>query len=105
MISSEQFRQVCSGANLRQAWLRVEESDGGPGIDGVSLERFADGLTAQLERLEKELSTGTYCPLPMLRFFVPKSDGGQRALNIATVRDRSATISKYGAESRHTICL
>ena len=38
MNSSEQFRQVCSSTNLRQAWLRVEESGGGAGIGCIDLQ-------------------------------------------------------------------
>jgi CRISPR-associated protein Cas1 len=74
----------------------VEESDGGAGIDGVSLSRFANNLSVELNKLQQELTTGTYRPLPLLRFFVPKSDGGRRALNIGSVRDRIAQHALIG---------
>jgi CRISPR-associated protein Cas1 len=109
MDSPDHFRQVCSSGNLRQAWLRVEESDGGMGIDGVSLSRFANNLTVEIDKLQRELVAGTYRPLPLLRFFVPKSDGGQRPLNIAAVRDRVAQHALIGVvepllEAEFEIC-
>jgi retron-type reverse transcriptase len=76
--------------NLYSAWVRVEESDGCAGIDGVTLERFAEDLDAELERLSRELAEGNYRPLPAARFFVPKRGGGQRRLCALAVRDRVA---------------
>ncbi|MDQ3013914.1 MAG: reverse transcriptase/maturase family protein, partial [Acidobacteriota bacterium] len=96
MTNTNQFDQLCSLGNLLSAWMRVEESDGCAGIDGVTLERFADNLDAELQRLSSELADGTYRPLPVAQFFVPKRSGGQRRLCVLAVRDRVAQHAVIG---------
>ncbi len=41
-----------------------------------------------LETLREELVAGRYAPQPLLRVWIPKSNGGQRPLGIPTIRDR-----------------
>src|SRR5258708_37482902 len=84
------FSQVCKLDNLRSAWYSVDESNGCAGIDGVTLDRFASRLDKELKRLQYELENDDYEPLPLVRFFVPKTNGGQRALSVPVVRDRVA---------------
>ncbi|MBS1792182.1 MAG: CRISPR-associated endonuclease Cas1 [Acidobacteria bacterium] len=96
MSDTDQFKQLCSLGNLLSAWTRVEESDGCAGIDGVTLERFADDLDVELQRLGNELADGTYQPLPVAQFFVPKRSGGQRRLCVLAVRDRVAQHAVIG---------
>ncbi|MCA1626374.1 MAG: reverse transcriptase/maturase family protein [Acidobacteria bacterium] len=93
----DSFRLVCRRGSLRAAWERVEESDGCAGIDGVTLARFACRLEAELERLRDELTSGKYCALPLLRFAVPKGDGGERLLCVPAVRDRVAQHAVIGS--------
>jgi group II intron reverse transcriptase/maturase len=38
--------------------------------------------------LREELTSGHYAPQPLLRVWIPKSNGGQRPLGIPTIRDR-----------------
>lgn len=82
------YRQLCRLSTLRAGWVRVEESDGCAGVDGITISRFAAGLEEELLRLSSELSKETYKPLPLLRFSVPKAHGGERVLSVPTVRDR-----------------
>jgi retron-type reverse transcriptase len=84
------YDRVCEIGNLHSAWVRVEESDGCAGIDGVTLERFAEDLDSELERLSRELAEGSYRLLPAAQFFVPKRGGGRRRLCVLAVRDRVA---------------
>ncbi len=84
------YRRLCRLSTLRLAWARVAESDGCAGIDSVTISRFAASLEAELLRLSAELASSKYTPLPLLRFFVVKSTGGQRALSVPAVRDRVA---------------
>src|SRR6185369_16669463 len=84
------YRQLCRLSTLRAAWTRVEESDGCAGIDSVTISRFADNLDQELLRLSDELAGSQYKPLPLMRFFITKSDGGQRPLSVPVVRDRVA---------------
>lgn len=48
----------------------------------------ARGVERWLEKLQEELLSGQYVPKPLLRVWIPKSNGGQRPLGIPTIRDR-----------------
>lgn len=82
------YRQLCRLSTLHAAWLRVAESDGCAGVDGVTISGFARNLDAELAALSTELGEETYKPLPLLRFFVAKTHGGPRPLSVPVVRDR-----------------
>lgn len=75
---------------LEDAWERVRQNSGGPGIDGVTLEIFAVGVASALRSLSADLISGNYRPMPYRGVRVAKSDGGYRRLVVATVRDRVA---------------
>lgn len=74
--------------NLRQAFWKVRANKGAPGIDGETVEAFADQLEEKLAALQQELQSGTYRPSPVRRVEIPKDDGSKRPLGIPTVRDR-----------------
>jgi RNA-directed DNA polymerase len=42
----------------------------------------ARGVERWLEALQEELIAGTYAPQPLLRVWIPKSNGGHRPLGI-----------------------
>jgi len=46
------------------------------------------GTERWLEELRQELTAGDYRPKPLLRVWIPKSNGGQRPLGIPCIRDR-----------------
>ena len=48
----------------------------------------AHGQDRWLEELRQELRAGDYRPQPLLRVWIPKSNGGQRPLGIPCIRDR-----------------
>ncbi len=48
----------------------------------------AQSVECWLDRLREELLAGKYSPQPLLRVWIPKSNGGQRPLGIPTIRDR-----------------
>ena len=48
----------------------------------------AQGQDRWLEELRQELRSGDYRPQPLLRVWIPKSNGGQRPLGIPCIRDR-----------------
>lgn len=73
---------------LWRGWDRVQRNDGAPGVDAVSVERFARTVSTRLERLQKELRTGTYRPEAIRRVEIAKGDGKLRPLGIPTVTDR-----------------
>ncbi len=84
------FDQLTALPILVRAFDRVEENQGGPGVDGETVLDFGVFLERNLMSLQKALVTGTYHPSPLLRVYVEKTDGRQRPLSIPTVRDRVA---------------
>ena len=44
-------------------------------------------------KLQEELRSKTYCPKPLLRVWIPKSNGGQRPLGIPAISDRVAQMA------------
>ena len=74
---------------LREAWFRVKANRGSAGTDHQSLEKFADRLEENLEKLHAELKSGTYHPRPIKRVWIDKPGSKEkRPLGIPTVRDR-----------------
>ena len=74
---------------LLEAWCRCLANAGALGIDGMTFEQIeAQGMERWLGELREELLSGRYVPKPLLRVWIPKSNGGQRALGIPTIRDR-----------------
>src|SRR5579863_4712997 len=82
------MEKVCQRENLWQAFKRVKGNGGSPGVDGMTVDDFADYLKAALDNhtgttAEWDLSTATGASGG-----IPKPDGGVRKLGIPTVLDR-----------------
>src|SRR4051794_791287 len=81
--------KVCRADVLVEAYRRCRANRGAPGVDGETFAAIeAHGVEAWLEGLRQELCSRAYRPRPLLRVWIPKSDGGQRPLGIPTIRDR-----------------
>jgi len=79
---------------LWQAYRHCRANGGAPGADRVTFEQIeAEGLGEWLAKLQQELRSKTYCPSPLLRVWIPKSNGGQRPLSIPAIRDRVAQMA------------
>lgn len=75
--------------NLQSVFRSVERNDGACGVDNISVRAFGRDLGKQLERLQKELREGSYCPRPARRKWIDKPGSGKkRPLGIPTVRYR-----------------
>ena len=81
--------KVCRKDVLLEAYRRCRANAGASGVDNETFERIDTyGLERWLETLWEELSSGKYVPKPLLRVWIPKSNGGQRPLGIPCIRDR-----------------
>lgn len=81
-------KRVLAWENLEEAWERVADNQGAPGVDGVRIARFARNWEENLRRLRRLVWENRYKPSKLRRIAVPKSGGGQRLLSIPTVADR-----------------
>ena len=68
---------------LRAAFRAVKRK-AAPGVDGVTWEQYATRLEENLEDLHAQLRRGAYRAKPSRRVNIPKADGRQRPLGIAT---------------------
>ena len=82
------MEKVCQGENLWRAYKRVKGNGGSPGVDGMTVDDFADYLKQHWLTIREQLLNGTYQPQPVRRVEIPKPDGGMRKLGIPTVLDR-----------------
>lgn len=74
--------------DLTIAWNKVKENRGCAGADCVTIEDFEKNLDGNLTHLQEQLETGNYSPIPVLRVYIDKEDGGKRSIGIPAVRDR-----------------
>jgi RNA-directed DNA polymerase len=74
-------------ALLEQAyyWLKREAA---PGVDGVTWAEYGEGLPDRLADLHDRVHRGSYRAQPSRRTYIPKPDGRQRPLGIATLEDK-----------------
>ena len=74
-----------------EAWEKVRENKGAPGVDGESVEDFEKDLKGNLYKIWNRMSSGTYFPPPVRAVEVAKAHGpGTRILGVPTVADRIA---------------
>jgi group II intron reverse transcriptase/maturase len=74
---------------LLEAFRRCRQNGGAPGVDREDFDKIeAEGVERWLGNLQEELRSKSYSPRPLLRVWIPKSNGGERPLGIPTVRDR-----------------
>lgn len=82
------FDELTNPLALSRAFEDVKRNKGAPGIDGISVEAYANNLQEELTQLSKELISWRYKPSPVRRVEIPKTSGGIRILGIPCVRDR-----------------
>lgn len=74
-----------------EAWERVKENKGAPGVDGCSIGDFEKDLQNSLYKIWNRMSSGSYFPPPVRAVEIPKPHGGgTRVLGVPTVSDRIA---------------
>jgi retron-type reverse transcriptase len=81
--------KICRKDVLQDAYGRCRANAGAAGVDRVSFAQIeAQGGERWLEELREELTSGQYAPKPLLRVWIPKSNGGRRPLGIPCIADR-----------------
>jgi hypothetical protein len=81
-----------------------------PGVDGVTWESYGQDLVANLRGLHERVQQGRYRASPSRRVYIPKADGRQRPLGIATddsycppattCRDVSGSVRSCAGQAR-----
>ena len=72
---------------LRAAYWAIRPQ-AAPGVDGVTWDVYGQELEANLQDLHQRLHSGRYQARPSRRAYIPKADGRQRPLGIATLEDK-----------------
>ena len=62
--------------------------DAAAGVDGVTWRDYEEGLYERVHGLHREIHAGAYRAKPSRRVFIPKADGRQRPLGIASLEDK-----------------
>ncbi len=71
-----------------RAAFRALKKDAAPGVDGTTWEQYAEHLEENLQGLHRRLHQGAYRAKPSRRVYIPKADGRQRPLGIASLEDK-----------------
>jgi retron-type reverse transcriptase len=58
------------------------------GVDGVTWREYEKILPQRVAELHRAIHSGTYRAAPSRRVYIPKADGRQRPLGIASVEDK-----------------
>ena len=74
-------------ARLRAAYRAIRPA-AAPGVDGVTWKAYGQDLDANLKDLQSRVHSGGYRPRPSRRAYIPKADGRQRPLGIASLEDK-----------------
>ena len=68
---------------LEQAFFELKE-DAAPGVDSLTWKDYEQNLEHNIEDLQRRVQRGAYRALPSRRVYIPKPDGQQRPLAVAT---------------------
>lgn len=84
------------------AYRRVRDNRGAPGIDEVAIDEFEKDLKGNLYKIWNRMSSGSYFPPPVKAVEIPKPDGsGPRMLGVPTIADRIAqTVAARRLEAK-----
>lgn len=83
-----QIERVVERGNLLRALKRVQQNQGSPGVDGLTVEELPAYLRKHWPVIRGQLLAGHYQPSAVKRCEIPKPGGGVRQLGIPTVLDR-----------------
>src|ERR1700755_1418131 len=84
---------------LRTAFFALKR-DAAPGMDGLTWQDYEADLDRRIEDLHQRVQRGAYRALPSRRRYIPKPDGRQRPLAVASLEDKivqKATVAVLNA--------
>jgi RNA-directed DNA polymerase len=70
---------------LREGFYALKRK-AAPGVDGITWAEYESGLEGRLTDLHSRVHRGAYRAQPSRRVYIPKADGRQRPLGIATIK-------------------
>jgi group II intron reverse transcriptase/maturase len=74
-------------SRLRWAYWAIRPK-AAPGVDGMTWCAYGQDLETRLQDLHRRVHSGAYQAKPSRRAYIPKADGRQRPLGIATLEDK-----------------
>ena len=74
--------------NLYEAYRRVVQNRGAPGVDGMTVEELGPYLKEHWPEIRDQMLSSRYMPQAVRGVEIPKAGGGKRLLGIPTVLDR-----------------
>ena len=78
-----------------EAFKKVKENQGGPGVDGCTIEKFESELRDRLYVTWNRMSSGSYVPPPVKVVKIPKPHGGgMRMLGVPTVTSYREVVQR-----------
>lgn len=72
---------------LREGYMALKRK-AAPGVDGMTWRAYQDGMEERFRSLHDRIHKGTYRAQPSKRTRIPKEDGSQRELGIASLEDK-----------------
>jgi RNA-directed DNA polymerase len=84
------FTALLHHVSLHRLGLAFDEVNprAAPGVDGMSWAEYEQDLGINLRDLHERVQSGRYRAAPSRRVYIPKADGRQRPLGIATLEDK-----------------
>jgi group II intron reverse transcriptase/maturase len=88
VLNEDLMATIVERDNLRRAYRQVKANAGAAGVDGMTVETFADHAKEHWPVIKAKLEDGSYQPGAVRAVRLPKPNGGERQLGIPTVQDR-----------------
>jgi retron-type reverse transcriptase len=86
----EQFTTLLHHLNvdlLKDSYFALQRK-AAPGVDGMRWRGYGDRLEDRITDLHSRIHRGAYRAQPSRRVYIPKADGKQRPLGIASLEDK-----------------
>jgi RNA-directed DNA polymerase len=82
------LEEILEYENLNEAYRRVVQNGGAPGVDGMTVDELGPYLREHWGEIREQMLSSRYKPQAVRGVEIPKANGGKRQLGIPTVVDR-----------------